>query len=50
MRYAVIKKYKNDPKSFGAVIEYFSTIQECEEFIKKQKTNNEYEWFVGEYQ
>lgn len=32
-------------------VEYFETLDECLQYIKKQKQpkNKEFEWFVGEY-
>ena len=48
MRYAVIKRWKDNEKDFQ-VIEYFSTKEECDEFIKRQKKSPLYRFEIGFY-
>ena len=48
MKYAVIKQWHDNPNDF-AVIEYFETIDECNNYIKKQKKDPRYEWGVASY-
>jgi len=48
-KYAVIQKWKDNTTDF-AVLEYFETIGECEEFIKLQKKDRRYEFDIAMYE
>lgn len=48
-KYAVIQRWKDNPKDFS-VMDYFESLDQCQTFIDKQKKSNLFNLEIAKYE